>query len=882
MNRIHVVSFVLLVLVGLVAFVAHSPGQVPLAPGITANNSPNSWVDTRAIEPSRWVEPGVIPTQQAITPAGIQSVFQNRLHGISFGNSDSEIYVVTDGFLRSSKGKLIELNWKENRVVREFPLQGSPGLQGVRRDPSSGDILVTVGRRDKTADVELARVRNGALTVVSSQLGKHLAGAPAFPTGTQDQKVRFGLIPLTRDNSVAVVDLASGSIAGKVPVGVAPFAAAVSSSGTIAYISNWAGRQPRAGDLTAPLGRQPGADRAVIDDRGIASSGTIQRIDVSRREVTASIDVGLHPTSLAWDEAGARLYVANGNDDSISVIDTSTNTVKSTLALQPFARAVVGVTPTALILSRDRMRLFVACAGINAVAVIDTRTLRIAGLIPTGWYPIDLALSPSGKHLAVACLFGLGSGWIRNPRERMVLVNRSSAHVLPIPDEAQLEVYTAAVALNNRMVAPASMADRQASRQPRPVPRRPGDPSPIQHVVYIVKENRTYDQLFGDLAEGNGDPAFLLYGADVAPNHRKLARQFVLLDNFYAAGSSSDDGHAWMTQGNTTEYLVWPGYTGRGFPFDGTDPLAYAKGGFLWDAAARLGRTVRVYGEYAPADLDFARTAERSTLLEEWKRGSDFSDRWKVSSPIEPLNRILVPDFPTFNMNVPDVVRAQIFLKDLAEWERGGSMPNLIIMLLPGDHTAGLRPGGSTPAAMVADNDLAMGQIVEGLSKSRFWKSMAIFVAEDDGTEGVDHVDGHRVAAFAISPWIRRGTVDSTNYSHLSMLKTIELILGLEPFSMFDMISNDMQLSFRMEPDGTPYESEVPKESLFNKNPPLSALRGPARRAAIESARMPFDVPDAAPLPVLGRFLWHDRRGWSTPYPTPRLAAFKPSTHSVP
>jgi hypothetical protein len=263
-------------------------------------------------------------------------------------------------------------------------------------------------------------------------------------------------------------------------------------------------------------------------------------------------------------------------------------------------------------------------------------------------------------------------------------------------------------------------------------------------------------------------------------------------------------------------------------------------------------------------------------MLQRWQNGDNFSNEWSVSSPIPRLNENLARQFPSYSTAIPDVVRASIFIEELRRFEKEGSMPNLILLQLPSNHTNGARPGSSTPQAMVADNDLALGQIVEALSHSRFWAKMAIFVTEDDAQNGVDHVDGHRTTSFVISPYARRAHLDSTFYSTQSMVKTIELILGLPTMSLFDLIANDMRASFADTPDPTPFKAETPKQSLFVRNPPETALRGPARQAALASRKMRFDVPDAAPTEKLNRINWGLVRGWSMPYPQVRNAVFAP------
>lgn len=832
-------------------------------------------------QPARAVtDPGVVTTRQAITPAGAQSIFDGRVHGVAFGQSSSELWVLQRR-RNSPRMQIVNLDWSGNRIRTRIATEDAPGLQGILFDQRSGQLFVaaTLTARQRRGEVGLLRVSPSDKRVVSKieGLGEYIAGAPAIATSENTAGDRIAVLPLIYDNKVAVVDLKSNRLLAKVQVGIAPFGAAIDSSGTVAYVSNWGGRPPTARDLTLPTGLDPKADRVVVDRQGIASTGTVSRVDLVTRKVTATISVGLHPTALVWDQSAHRLYVANGNQDSVSVIDTSTQQVIKTIAIQPFQARVPGIAPTALALSSDGRRLYVACGGINAVAVVDSRSGHIDGLIPTAWYPNGLTISPDGRYLGVSTLLGAGSGWSDNPRQRFVHSYRGSVSILPIPEASQLAGYTTAVAENNRLALPSRepLARSIRNSTPTALPLRAGEPSKIEHIVYIIKENRTYDQLFGDLAKGNGDPSLVMFGADVTPNHRKLAEQFVLLDNFYATGGNSGDGHQWLTQANETDYCLWPGYEGRSYPYDGTDPIAYSAGGFIWDAALRMKKSVRVYGEFAgrmPED----NAAMRSGLLDRWRRGADFTKDWNINAPLEPLNKILAHNFPPYTQAIPDVVRAKIFLADLKKWESAGNMPNLVIMLLPSDHTRGATPEFSTAKAMVADNDLALGQVVESLSNSPFWKKMAIFVVEDDAQAGVDHVDGHRTVALAISPFIRRNHVDSTFYSHPSLLKTIELILGLPTLSLFDLIANDLRASFTDQPDFSPYRAETPAQSIFEVNPRLSALKGQARLDAIASSRMRFDVPDAAPTALLNRIVWRQVRGFNTPYPRVRQAVFAP------
>jgi YVTN family beta-propeller protein len=838
------------------------------------------------------LDPGVVTTRQQVTPAGTQTVFAGRVYGVTFGKSDDEIYVLSG----AEGSPLYQINWKENLVERIFHTAARPAIQGIAWDPAGQRVLVSVietttrnGKRQQ--EVSLMTPTNGELTTITNGLGLFAAGGISVA-----EAKRRGVATLTFNNEVAVIDLETGRLSGKVQVGIAPFSAVVDRGGNVAYVSNWGGRIARPGDKTAQTGHEDSTDQVIVDDRGIASTGTVSRVDLGALRTTDSISVGLHPTALAWDESRSRLYVANNNSDSISVIDTAKNTVVQTIQIQPFQFSIHGIAPTALALDSAAKRLYVACGGINAVAVIRLDTNGIEGLIPTGWYPDHVALSRDGKSLAIATLLGVGSGteitqstlkYFREglpdlqpgAKHRYVHSNRGSIQVVSIPDIAQLASYTTAVAENNHLrLRGESSSPMQApgtkNAAALPVPARSGDPSLIEHVVYIVKENRTYDQLFGNIAKGNGDSTLTMYGRDVAANHHKLAEGFVLLDNFYATGGNSGDGHQWVTQAAETAYCYWPGYQGRSYPFDGDDPIAPASGGFIWDAALSRKKTVEIFGEYA--GTNGLPLNARIGYLNQWKQGETFNGKFHTIAPNASVNKLLAADYPSYSGSVPDVVRARIFLNHLAAWNKSGQMPNLVIVQLPSDHTGGTSPGYSTPKAAVADNDLALGQIVEGLSHSPFWKKMAIFVVEDDAQDGVDHVDGHRTVALTISPYTRRNSVDSTFYSHPSMLKTIELMLGLPTLSLFDLIANDMRNSFQTEPDFTPYDAINPAQSLFEVNPPATALKGEQRRAALDSARMNFREPDAAPTDKLNRILWHDVKGWTTRYPVTAHSAFAP------
>lgn len=870
-----------LILCGMTAALCYLSGPLVLAQTATRTaRKPAPEPLDRFPEPSV-VDPGVVTTRQALTPAGQQMVFQGRVHGVAFGASSNVLYTLSAG----PKGALVhKLDWRTNRIVETVEAGVTPGVQAIAFDAASGAPVIAGLSTTKTANgkktvIRLVTISGGSAHEQAGDLGENFVGGIALKDGGTR-----ALVALTYNDELGIVDRSSGAIT-RIRTGIAPFGVIVNTDQTVAYVSNWGGRFARKGDRTSPTGEAPDADAVVVDERGIAASGTVARVDLKSNQVTNTIEVGRHPTAMALDETRGRLYVANSNSDSISVIDTKRNAVTGTITIQPFERKVPGVAPEALVLSKDRQRLYAACAGLNAVAVINVRTApaRIEGLIPTGWYPNHIALSPDGDHLAVSTLLGVGSGTPAgqmNARVRYVHAYRGTLHVIRIPDADQLAGFSTAVAENNRVRLSATLKAQlpvappvaSSTAKPRPVPLRAGDPSPIKHIVYVIKENRSYDQFFGDLPKGNGDPSLHLAGDDIIPNQRKLVTDFVLLDNFYANGGNSADGHQWVTQAAETDYVYWHGYQGRSYPKNGNDPIAFANSGFLWDNALLRNRTVEDFGEFAGV-LD---GMDRMKLLEEYKNGEQFINRFHTVAPIAPLNKHLIKDYPNYSLRVPDVVRARIFLRHIKRWEAAGKMPNLVLLQLPSDHTIGATPGVSTPKACWADNDLALGQVVEGLTHSSFWKNMLILVVEDDAQAGLDHVDGHRTVALAISPYIRRGAVDSTFYSQVSFIKTIEQILGLPAMGLFDLIANDLRNAFETTPDYTPYTAQVPRQSIYETNPPVKALHGAARTAAIESLKMDFTDPDAAPTGKVNRFIWATFNGFHVPYPAAKQGAFLP------
>ncbi len=887
-------------------------------------------------------DPGVIATGQRIAPAGVLTVLPGKIGGVRFGASSDDIWVAAPGAVH-------HLAWRDNRTIGRTLVDGGPGIFALAPDPVGGRMLVSsVGRlparRGASARPgEVAQVSfidaggrsdSSSARFGSGALGDYMAGAPAVARRAGPDGRRLAVVPLPANDSLIVLHAETGARVRSVALGVEPIAAVISADSRVAYVTVLGGPKPRPGERASAQCCDPRAEAVRVDARGIAEPGSVSRVDLASGRVTNEIMVGRHPTAIVWDERRERLYVAAGNSDSVSVIDTRTNTVARHIPIAPFRERKAGLAPTALALSPDGSTLYVTLGGVNAVAVYDVRDAggpaAFRGLIPTSWYPSSIDASADGRYIAVGSLFGVGSGDGTNngQRGRYVFAIRGAVNVIRVPSVAELAAYTTAVAANNRLALASTPAHATATAsqvqvlrsaqddkrvqvlrsaqddkqvrdddlQPaRAVPERPGDPSLINHVVFIVRENRTFDQVLGDHDRGARDSTLVMYGRDVTPNAHALSRQFVTLDHFFASGGNSADGHQWLTQANETDYPMWPLYYGRSYPSEGVDALAYSSGGFLWEAAKTRGRSVAVFGEYAPAPTVSSDTVRRRLFAQYLERPNDFNwhrtlleQRYDTRSPIPSLDQVLVREYPGWTQEVPDVVKAGDILAHLADWEAKRQMPNLVMIILPSDHTEGTSPGWCTPRACVADNDLALGKLVEGFSHSRFWKDMAIMVVEDDAQDGVDHIDGHRTVALAISPYTRRGSVDSTTYTQPGMVKTIELMLGLPSMSIFDLVATDMRASFVAAgeaPDPTPYTALVPVQSLLELNQRTGSIRGKFARerrlAARASARMRFDAPDEAPTGILNRILWHDARGWSTPYPAVKRALFLPMAVSI-
>ena len=526
-----------------------------------------------------------------------------------------------------------------------------------------------------------------------------------------------------------------------------------------------------------------------------------------------------------------------------------------------------GSTPSSLALTSDGELLFVANANTNDVAVFNVKEAgesKPLGFIPAGWYPTSVRVARDGKTLYIANGKGTSSKANRegpNPlaegargsiREYIAGLFPGTLSILPLPGPKEMLAYSKTVYECSPLRA-VSTSPGTARPAGHPVPNKVGDASPIKYCVYVIKENRTYDQVFGDLPQGNGEKALCLFPDKVTPNHHALVQEFVLLDNFYAEAEVSADGHEWSMGAYASDFVerTWPlSYRGDRrvpYPAEGAQALARPANGYIWDRAAAKGLSYRSYGEFT-------------------RNGATLND--PATTTVEALKGHFDPKYRGYDLTYPDVKRTERFLEELAGFEKSGDLPNLIVLRLPNDHTTGTRPNGPTPTAMVADNDLALGRLVEGLSRSSFWPKMAIFVVEDDAQNGSDHVDAHRTVALAISPYIKKHSVDSSMYSTSSMLRTMELMLGLDPMSQFDAAARPMAASFTTTPDLTPYKARAAGVDLAAKNTKDTFGAELSMKLDLDEAE------DQADDLVFNEIIWKAVKGKDSPMPPPVRSAF--------
>jgi YVTN family beta-propeller protein len=801
----------------------------------------------------------VVPTSQLIRPAGESLAYSFRPYDLAL-SPDAKFL-----FVKSDQG-LVVVDTAVWKILQTLPIESGSSIHGIAVNRDGSRLFVT-SSLNLLCEGEISPTGTVAWVRKIALLGKGGRGysGPCGVALSKDEKTAY--VCLSIKNTLAEVSLESGKLVREIPVGVAPYDVVMSDfGGPRAFVSNWGGRLATAGQKTADSYGTP----VLIDKRGIALSGTVSIVDLSQNKEIRQLPVGLHPSGLALSKDGRVLYVANANSDTVSVIDTDAMRVLDSVSVRPDPSLPFGSQPNALALGKDGDVLYVANAGNNALALLSVRGDQqthpvVKGFIPTGWFPG--AVATDARHVYVANVRGYGS---RSNREKGKMWNcgwfLGTLNRVDVPAEDKLKEYTSQVLADARVPEILRAQERaQTDKKPVPVPERVGEPSTFEHIVYIIKENRTYDQLLGDMPQANGDSNLCIFGREITPNHHKLAEEFALLDNYYCNGAISREGHRWATEGNITAMFqknLFSLYRGDAL---GVDPLNFSSSGFIWDHVLLHGLSFRDYGEMGKGWYSTRRAdPHHNPTLDMLEHPDDYTLSNQPNPGIDALAAYSCPQYPGFQIEIPDILRARVFLDELHAAEKNGRWPNLMILCLPDDHTGG---GFVTARAQVADNDLAVGRIVEGISRSKFWPKTCIFVNEDDPQDGFDHVDGHRSLCLIVSPYTKRGQVVSHFYNQASVLHTIELMLGIPPMNQMDALSPAMVDCFTNTPDFSPYTAAPNQIPLTETPRPIAQLHGKELYWAKKLAAMRFDAPDLNDDDTLNHILWHSVKGVDAPYP---------------
>jgi len=824
----------------------------------------------------------LMPYNRFIDPAGTV---------IRFGNPSQENHSLDCALLPDSTVLVVEdryglafIDVTENKLLYHLDYTGSyKGLMstysGIKVWENEKVLHVFWGASNPAAKSSfiMDAVWDGKKATISRTIAfEAVAPAPmALPNDialNKEENEDYLYVVLNGNSQLTKIRLRDKKVIWTTPTGMAPFGLALTFSK--AYVTNWAGPVPT--DSIKETAGIPYA-RVYTDPRtGATARGTVSVIDLQTGEKGNEIEVGLHPNAIIASKDRQFVYVANGNSDAISVINTAANKVVETVSvqLQGEGKPLIGDSPNALALDQSGTTLYVSNGMDNAIAVLKLGAhvaaggakSVVAGFIPTEAYPAGLVAT--AQTLYVANLEGEGARATTATNKNFNIHQQAATvSVIPVPDTKMLQAYTARVETANMLFR--SKLTQRLPRNgvaPRPVPERIGEPSLFKHVVYIIKENKTYDQVLGDMPEGNGMKALCIFGDTITPNEHRLARQFLLLDNYYASGKSSAEGHSWTDAAIVTDYVeknvrAWF----RSYPHVLADALVYGKEGFIWNNALDHGKTVRIYGEACtPVWKPNLGWKELYALYQQGKP-IDFTNE----STISRVRPVLSPTYPCFEgQNFNDQIRADAFIKELQAYEQlpGDQLPQLMILALPADHTAGMREGFPTPRAMVADNDLALGRILEALTKSRFYDSTAIFITEDDSQSGWDHVSAYRTTGFILSPYSRLQKTVHTNYNQTCVVRTIEQILGLPPMNVIDATALPMFDCFTGRFDKTPYTFVKNNIALDEMNKSARTLTGKAKRFTLLSSSPQLAQIDSGNDDLLNRILWFAAKG-NTPYP---------------
>ncbi|MFD8656869.1 bifunctional YncE family protein/alkaline phosphatase family protein [Streptomyces mirabilis] len=831
----------------------------------------------------------VISSDQYIAPYGSRTVINNgKIMSSAVSPDGSHLAAsVTDG-----DASLVVMDLKTGQVQQRVGTaatddlritSGAVGQEGPTYSPDGSQLWLgqSDGYTKFTVNPDGTLSSPTTISILADGSKHALVGAAVF---SADGSTVYGAV--NGQNRVAAIDAATGTIKQSWAVGNAP--RGIAMVGNKLYVSNEGGRPAKAGDTTI---NSYGTQVPANPQTGATTTGTVSVIDLTDPTAgVGSIDVGLHPTAV-YAKNGA-VFVTNTADNNVSVIDTRKNKVVQTIATQPWPEASVGYEPNAVTLTDDG-RLLVTLGRANAVAVYRYKSPQepasYVGLLPTDYFPAEI--TTVGKKVIVSNTRGIDARRPTNKAGHGTHDTTSSLTQFTLPDDSVIRSQTGKVFQQNGWTrGSVSLAHGKGDQKQVPVPARLGAPSTIKHVFMIVKENRTYDQVFGDMPQGNGDPSVTQFGENVTPNQHALASQFGLYDNTYDIGTNSAEGHNWLMQADDPEYTESSAgeYT-RSYDTE-DDALGHQKSGFIWTGAQAAGKSVRDFGEFQSFESKPAGASWQNLYCDTKNMeatGQNTAYPIQTGSAIPSLNKVSVPGFPLFDTSVPDVYKEQIWKQD---FEKNGPA-NLNMFWLSNDHTG----GPANAAAQVADNDLAVGRMVDEISHSKYWKDSAIFVVEDDSQAGLDHVDGHRAPIQIISPWAQHAAVDSHYYSQITMIRTIEQILGIHPMNQKDSAASPMRGAFTRHPDFTPFKALPNRTSLTDglKTPPSCGVDTPAPQdpsaAPVPSAKVPAAkralaatweewkthqrltgpgaIPDFANPAQMNHFTWYQTHGWTKPYP---------------
>jgi len=839
--------------------------------------------DEKNLSPSEY--PSLLPYNKWIVPAGKQIYFGDpglENHALDVVFSPDKKWLAVEGryevLIISPQTKKIVATLRMSDIRKSANIMNTfSGITWIQE----GDkyrLLWSAAGNNNTSFVGQARWENEKLSagdfIPFEAVKPAVFALPNELIVQQEEGRQYLYVVLNGNNTVVKMDLATKEKIWTSPVGVAPFGIAA-ANGKL-YVTNWAGGIPDSKDPN--VAGVPWGSAKVDPINGATREGSVSVLNPKSGAVLKEIKVGLHPNDLVASHDGKFIYIANANSDNICSISTNTDLVTETVSVRLDAgkNPYWGDSPNGLAISPDDKLLYVANGMDNALALVELgqkscskakgKVSEIKGFIPTGAYPGAIAISGNGQIFvanieaegAQVASLSEGSSKPSYNSHRML----ASVSVIPVPTENELKAYTKKVEASQqlfRIAVTARLPRKQLD--PVPVPERIGEPSVFKHVLYIIKENRTYDQVLGDMKKGNGDSALTTFGRKITPNSHDLCDKFILLDNFYASGKCSAEGHQWTDASIVTDYIekdvrAWF----RSYPHVQEDALVYAPTGFLWDNALKHGKKVRIYGEASTPVYDekFTWTSIYNGFLNHEKF------EFKNKTTIKPVEKILSETYPSYDDHkIPDVLRAETFIRELKSFEQmeGDQLPELMVMALPNDHTGGTREGLPTPRAMVADNDLALGRIVEAMSKSRFWKNTVIFVTEDDSQAGWDHVSAYRTVGMILSPYTKTGTVIHTNYNQPSMVRTIEQILGIPPMNIMDATAKPMFDCFTRQADLIPYKALENQIPLDEMNPKMSGLKGKALYYAQKSMEPQFDGIDSGDDDLFNRILWFAMKG---------------------